>query len=169
MTPDEALSYFCRYNQHKASPGLHRIKRLLELMGSPQNNLKFIHVAGTNGKGSVCAFLDCCLRCAGIKTGLFTSPHIIRFNERIRVNGEEISGFDLAQIGEIVQKNAALLDEIPTQFELIVALAMEYFSRNACEIVVLETGLGGLLDATNVIASPILAVITNLGLEHTEI
>ncbi|MBP3538925.1 MAG: bifunctional folylpolyglutamate synthase/dihydrofolate synthase, partial [Oscillospiraceae bacterium] len=137
-------------------------------MGDPQKELKFIHVAGSNGKGSTCAMLDSILRCAGYKTGLYTSPYIQEFCERIRVNGENIPGAALARITQQVKVIADEMGDHPSQFELVTAIAMQFFAEEHCDIVVLEVGLGGSLDSTNVIDSPEVAVITNIGLEHTE-
>lgn len=144
--------------------GLDNVQRLLAAMGEPQNELKFIHVAGTNGKGSVCAMIDSVCRSAGIKTGLFTSPHLIRFNERIQISGSPID--DEAVVGGI-QHIRALIDEErhPTFFEITTALAFDYFRAQGVDLVVLETGLGGRLDATNVV-NPLVSVLTSIDLDH---
>lgn len=151
--------------------GLERIARLLELMGRPQDRLRFVHVAGTNGKGSACAYLESILRAAGYKTGLFTSPYIEAFEERIRVNGENISGADLAAVTLFVKEHAERIEaetgDHPTEFELMTAVAFEHFARSACDVVVLEVGLGGRLDSTNVIDAPEACVIARVGLDHT--
>lgn len=151
--------------------GLERIARLLELMGRPQDRLRFVHVAGTNGKGSTCAYLESILRAAGYKTGLFTSPYIEAFEERIRVNGENISGADLTAVTLFVKECAERIEaetgDHPTEFELMTAVAFEHFARSACDIVVLEVGLGGRLDSTNVIDAPEACVIARVGLDHT--
>ena len=146
-------------------PGLDRIRRLLGRLGDPHTRLKFVHIAGSNGKGSTAAMLSSVLTAAGLKTGLYTSPHLWQFNERFQVDGAPISEEDLVDI--TAQVLAAAEDE--TEFELMTALGMVYFLRSGCDIVVLETGLGGRLDSTNVIPAPEAAVITHIGLEHTEL
>ncbi len=153
--------------------GLDRICALLNRLDRPQDQLKFVHVAGTNGKGSACAYLASILQEAGYKTGLFTSPYLITFEERIRIDGQSISLEDLSEITLAVQEQAealaAEMGEHPTEFELMTAVALLYFARNNCDIVVLEVGLGGRLDSTNVIEKPEVSVITRLGLDHTDI
>lgn len=148
--------------------GLDRISAVLNLLGNPQDNLKCIHVAGTNGKGSVCAIIASILDCAGIKTGLYTSPHIFDYTERIKINGVDISKDDFAkyvfEIVKIADENNIHL----TEFEILTAVMFKYFSDNNVEVVVLETGLGGRFDATNVIKSNLCAIITHIDLDHTE-
>lgn len=148
--------------------GLDRISSILDLLGNPQDNLKCIHVAGTNGKGSVCAIIASILNCAGIKTGLYTSPHIFEYTERIKINGVDISKADFAnyvfEIVKIADENNIHL----TEFEILTAVMFKYFSDNNVEVVVLETGLGGRFDATNVIKSNLCAIITHIDLDHTE-
>lgn len=148
--------------------GLDRISAILDLLGNPQDNLKCIHVAGTNGKGSVCAIIASILDCAGIKTGLYTSPHIFEYTERIKINGVDISKDDFAnyvfEIVKIADENNIHL----TEFEILTAVMFKYFSDNKVEVVVLETGLGGRFDATNVIKSNLCAIITHIDLDHTE-
>lgn len=151
--------------------GLERIRELLERLGRPQDRLKFVHVAGTNGKGSICAYLASILGAAGHRTGMFTSPYIERFEERIRVDGTMISPDDLRDVTLAVREHAeALAEETgdhPTEFELMTAVALEHFARCGCDIVVLEVGLGGRLDSTNVIDAPEACVIARIGLDHT--
>lgn len=151
--------------------GLERIVDLLERMGRPQDRLKFVHVAGTNGKGSTCAFLDSVLRCAGYRVGLFTSPYIEEFEERIRVNGENIPKADLKDVTlfvrDFAQEIEAETGDHPTEFELMTAVALEHFARMGCDIVVLEVGLGGRLDSTNAIDAPEVCVLARIGLDHT--
>jgi dihydrofolate synthase / folylpolyglutamate synthase len=144
--------------------GLENVRRLLIALDEPQNKLRFIHIAGTNGKGSVCAMIDSICRFAGLRTGLFTSPHLIRFNERIQVSGVPIS--DEAVVHGI-EKIRRLIDERfhPTFFEITTALAFDYFRTQHVELVVLETGLGGRLDATNVVY-PLVSVLTSIDLDH---
>ena len=149
------------------------MQSLLEKLGNPHMGVKYVHIAGTNGKGTTSAFVASVLREAGYKTGLYTSPFIQRFNERIQVNGEQIPDEDLARITtQIADAVPAVMAEgrrRPTIFELITALGFCWFKEQQCDIVVLEVGLGGRLDATNVIDAPEAAVIMNIGLDHTEI
>ena len=151
--------------------GLERIRELLERLGRPQDRLKFVHVAGTNGKGSICAYLASILGAAGYRTGMFTSPYIERFEERIRVDGAMISPDELRDVTLAVREHAeAMAEETgdhPTEFELMTAVALEHFARFGCDIVVLEVGLGGRLDSTNVIDAPEACVIARIGLDHT--
>ena len=168
MTPQEAISYIENYTWSTTRLGLGRTRALLHAIGDPQKQLKFIHVAGSNGKGSTCAMLDAILRQAGDRTGLYTSPYIQDFCERMQVNGRNIPGDDLARITERVRIHADAMEDHPSQFELVTAIAMQYFLEEHCDIVVLEVGMGGTLDSTNVIDCPEVAVITNIGLEHTE-
>lgn len=151
--------------------GLERIRELLERLGRPQDRLKFVHVAGTNGKGSICAYLASILSAAGYRTGMFTSPYIERFEERIRVDGVMISPDELRDVTLAVREHAeAMAEETgdhPTEFELMTAVALEHFARCDCDIVVLEVGLGGRLDSTNVIDAPEACVIARIGLDHT--
>ena len=150
-------------------PGLDRVRALLLRLGDPQDSLRFVHVAGTNGKGSVCALLDSVLRAAGYRTGLYTSPYLWRFSERMRINGEAVSDQALARIVTRVADAARGMAYQCTEFELITAAAFLWFAEEKCDIVVLEVGLGGRLDATNVIKIPECAVIANIGLDHTAI
>lgn len=167
MTYEEALNYIHSISWTFTKPGLERIGELCEKLGNPQNDLKFIHVAGTNGKGSFCSILDSVLRESGIKTGLFTSPYIQKFNERIKVNGKDISPEALGEICEYIKPFADTMKDSPTEFELITAIGLEYFKRSGCEIVILEAGMGGRLDSTNIIPSSLLSVITGISLDHT--
>ena len=168
MTPQEAIDYIEHYGWSTTRLGLDRTRELLQKLGEPQRQLKFIHVAGSNGKGSTCAMLDAILRAAGYRTGLYTSPYIQHFCERIQINGENIPGEALADVTERVRAVAEVMEDHPSQFELVTAAAMLYFAVQRCDIVVLEVGMGGALDSTNVIDCPEVAVITNIGLEHTE-
>ena len=153
--------------------GLDRTRELLERLGRPQDRLKFVHVAGTNGKGSTCAFLSSILVAAGYKTGLFTSPYIETFYERIRVNGENITDDELTRATLPVRDAAEAMEaeggEHPTEFELMFAVALVHFARVKCDIVVLEVGLGGRLDSTNAIDAPEVAVIASIALDHTNL
>ena len=167
MTYKEALEYIHSVTWMGSRPGLSRIAELCEKMNNPQDSLRFVHVAGTNGKGSFSCMLSEVLREAGYRVGLFTSPFIKEFNERIRVNGQDIPNEDLADVTEYVRGFADTMEDLPTEFELITAIALEYFRRQNCDIVVLEVGMGGRLDSTNVINTPILSVITEISLDHT--
>lgn len=151
-----------------SKPGLARTRELLWKMGNPQERLRFVHVAGTNGKGSVSAMLASVLRAAGYTTGLYTSPYISDFSERMQIDGKSISYDELAEITAFCAPLALSMDDRPTEFELVTAIAMEFFSRHNCNAVVLETGLGGRLDSTNVIAAPLCSVIMNIGLDHMQ-
>lgn len=168
MTCQEAIQYIHAFPWHTSKPGLERITALLDAIGNPQNEVRCIHVAGTNGKGSVCAMLDSVLRAEGYRTGLFTSPYIRNFRERIRVDGEMIGEDELAEITEFIKPYAEALGEKPNVFELITAIGFECFRRRGVEIVVLEVGLGGRLDPTNVIRDPLLSIITDIDFDHTE-
>ena len=170
MTYEEALRYYEETAAFGSRLGLERVRELLSRLGDPQKQLKFVHIAGTNGKGSTAAMLASILEKAGCRTGLYTSPHLLRYNERFRVNGEEVSDQALADATERVKQAADTMpDGGPTQFELVTAIAFCLFQQARCDIVVLEVGLGGRLDATNVIDTPEAAVITRIGLDHTEI
>lgn len=144
--------------------GLDRIQKALNILGNPQDDLKYIHVAGTNGKGSVCTMLESILRNAGYKTGLYTSPHIFEYTERIKINGIDIPKEDFAKLFEEVSKINIHL----TEFEVLTVMMFLYFKRNNVDIVILETGLGGRFDATNVIKTNLCSVITQIDLDHTE-
>lgn len=152
--------------------GLERVERLCALLGKPQDRVPMLHVAGTNGKGSVCAMAAEALREAGYRTGLYTSPYIESIGECLSVNGEPISGAELAAMAEEMKLSAFALADAgcaPTQFELETALAFLWFWRKECDVAVIETGLGGRLDATNVINRPLASVITSISLDHTRI
>ena len=153
--------------------GLDRMVDLLERLGRPQDDLRFVHVAGTNGKGSTCAYLASVLQAAGLRVGLFTSPFVYCFEERIRVNGVNISAEELARAVEVVRPVAEAMEaatgDHPTEFELMAAVALEHFRAAGCDIVVMEVGLGGRLDATNAIDAPEVSVICRIGLDHTDL
>ena len=167
-----AVEYINTPRWQKVSLGLDRTKLLLKLLGNPQDRCKFVHVAGTNGKGSTCAFLESIFREAGFKTGLFTSPYLMCFEDRIRVNNANISKPALTQVTlevkEAAEKVEEELGEHPTEFELMTAVAFKHFANEGCDIVVCEVGLGGRLDSTNVI-TPEVSVITHIGLDHLAI
>ena len=168
MNLDEALNYIHDLNWRRTIPGLERGLELLRRIGSPHRGMKYVHVAGTNGKGSTAAMLASILRKAGYRTGLYTSPYIMRFNERIQVDGEQIPDAVLCELTELVQPHADAMDDHPSEFEIVTAIGFEYFKRQKCDIVVLEVGMGGEWDATNVIEDNEAAVIVNIGLDHTE-
>ena len=167
MNYEEALSFIHSNFWQGSKPGLSRTQELLDKMGNPQNTLRFVHVAGTNGKGSFCAMLTEILIAAGYTVGTYTSPYILRFNERIKVNGIDIPDEILASLCDDIRPLTESMMEKPTEFELITAVAMAYFARQNCDIVVLECGMGGRLDSTNVIKTPCLSVITGISLDHT--
>ena len=169
MNATEAIEYIHSVCWKGSVPGLGRTQALLEKMGNPEKKLKFVHIAGTNGKGSTAAMTASILRKAGYRTGLYTSPYIYRFHERMQVDGMEITDEELTAVTEYVKPLAQSLKETPTEFELVCCIAFEYFVRKGCDIVVLEVGMGGAFDATNVIETPEVAVITNIGLDHTEV
>lgn len=171
--PFDAIEYINTPRWLTSRLGLERIRELLDRLGRPQDRLKFVHVAGTNGKGSTCAFAASILAEAGFKTGLFTSPYVEAFHERIRVNGRNISDEDLTaatlRVRECAEAMEAEGGEHPTEFELMTAVALVHFAHVGCDIVVLEVGLGGRLDSTNVIAAPEVAAIVSIALDHTNL
>ena len=169
QTIDETLKYLQFDNWEQSEPGLSRSYELLGLLGNPQEKLKFVHIAGTNGKGSTAAMLASVLQSAGYRTGLYTSPHLLRFHERMRVNGEEIDDNSLISLTNTVRNAAERMSEMPTGFEIMTAIAFLYFVQEQCDIVALEVGLGGRMDSTNVIPAPEVCVVANIGLEHTAI
>lgn len=165
---DEAVEYISRVSWMEKERGLSRITELMNLLGNPQDRLSIIHVAGTNGKGSTCAMLDSILRKQGYVTGLFTSPHLVKYNERIRVNGSDISDEDFIRFTNVLSEVITKMDDKPTVFERLTALAFLYFEEKKCDVVILEVGMGGEYDSTNVVKTPVLSVITSIGLDHTE-
>ncbi len=169
MKKEEAINYIHSINWTFCKPGLERTQELTEMLGNPQNSLKFIHVAGTNGKGSFCSMLSNVLIEAGYRVGLYTSPYIKSFNERMQINGEMISDTELSEITEEVKPIAEKMTDKPTEFELVTAIALRYFEKHKCDYVVLECGLGGRLDSTNIISTPVLTVITGIDFDHTSI
>ncbi len=167
MTYQEALEFIHTANIRGRKRPLAMTAELLLRVGSPERHLRFVHVAGTNGKGSVSAYIESVLRRSGLVTGLFTSPYIARFNERIRVNGQDIPDRDLADtLSELLPALEGPQPQ-PSEFELVTVLGLMYFAKRGCDVVVLEVGLGGALDATNVIPESEVSVITALGLDHT--
>lgn len=167
MTYTEAIEYIHSICWLGSRPGLERITELCSKMDNIQDKMKFIHIAGTNGKGSVSAMLTRILINAGYKVGTFTSPFVYRFNERMAVNGEPIPDGDLAHIIEVIKPLADSMEDPPTEFELITAAGFLYFYEQKCDIVVLECGMGGRLDSTNIIKKPLLSVITGVDYDHT--
>ncbi len=166
MTYEEALAFIHSTEWQGSRPGLSRITELMEKLGNPEKALNFVHVAGTNGKGSFCAMLDSVLRRAGYKTGLFTSPFIEFFEERIQFNGEMISKDELAETVSEVKDACLSMTDPPTEFEVLTAIGFVYFKKKNADIVILECGMGGRLDSTNIIPSPVLSVITGIALDH---
>ena len=168
MNVDQCIAYIHSKYRKGSIPGLHRIGELMGKLGDPQKELKFIHIAGTNGKGSTAAMTASILNEAGYRAGLFTSPYIYRFHERIQLCGQQIGDDDLEQIVNEIQPIADAMADPPTEFEVVCAVAFVYYKRKQADIVVLECGMGGLLDATNIIPCPEAAVVTNIGLDHTD-
>jgi len=169
MTGKEAIEYLDSYYLNVTKPDLNRIITLMNALGNPQKDLRCVHVAGTNGKGSTCAMVERMLREAGYRSGLFTSPHLIRYNERMQICGVPISDEELGEIVEELKPVAESTGLTFCEFEMTTAVGLIWFARQKCDIVVLEVGLGGEFDATNVIDCPECAVITNIGLDHTAI
>ncbi len=173
MTYEEALQWIHGRLKFGTRPGLHRIIALLEKLGNPQDKIKTVHVAGTNGKGSTVTFLNMLLQEKGLKVGTFTSPYIERFNERICLNSEQISDEDLVRWVKKIKPLVMELDRDEalsgiTEFEIITALMYDYFFEKKIDIGIIEVGLGGLLDSTNVI-TPLLSIITTIGYDHLDI
>lgn len=165
LTLQKNLQYLYALDGKGIKPGLKRIESFLDRIGNPHRNIPAVHVAGTNGKGSTCAVIAAVLRAAGYRVGLYTSPHLVRFNERIRINDEKISDIDILGF---LQRHRTLIDELDaTFFETTTALAFGHFYRQKVDVMILETGLGGRFDATNVV-TPILSVITPIGKDHEE-
>lgn len=167
MRFEESLEWLYATQQFGIKLGLDNTFRLLKALGDPQDRLDIIHVAGTNGKGSVCAMLDAIARESGRRTGLYTSPHLVDFRERIRVNGEKIPQDELTALLTRIREISESWEHLPTFFEITTALALAYFAREKCELVILETGMGGRLDATNAV-TPRVSVITPIALDHTQ-
>lgn len=170
---EESLQWIHGLGRFGIKPGLERVAALLARLGNPERLLSFVHIAGTNGKGSTAAILAAVLREAGYRTALYTSPYLLSFTNRMALDGKDIKGEELALLVEEVRP---LVEEVsahphlgqPTEFEVVTVLALTHFARSRAEVVVLETGLGGRLDATNVVR-PLVSVITNIGLEHTDV
>lgn len=172
MNYNETLEYIHSLLKFGIKPGMERIDALLEKLGNPQNKLKCIHVAGTNGKGSTCAYISSVLQAAGYRVGLFTSPFVVDFRERIQICGRYITENEISALASEIRCIAEENEAVglgPTEFEFITALAFEYFNGQGCDYAVIETGLGGLLDSTNVISNPLVSVITNIAYDHTAV
>jgi dihydrofolate synthase/folylpolyglutamate synthase len=165
VTYEESLAWLYATQQFGIKLGLENIRGLLKALGDPQEHLSFLHVAGTNGKGSVCAMLDAILRASGRRTGLYTSPHLVDFRERIRIDGEKIPPPAVANGLTILREISHGWNHSPTFFEITTALALHHFLEERCDLVVLETGMGGALDATNAVI-PLVSVITPIALDH---
>ena len=173
MTYKEALKYIEETHKFGVRLGLGNISKLLEMLGNPQDNLNIIHVAGTNGKGSTCSFISKILQTAGYNVGLYTSPYLETFTERIRINGENIPE---EEVGSIVSLIKTKIDEMvregysyPTEFEIVTAMALYHYNKQNVDYVVLEVGMGGRFDATNVISKSLVSVITPISLDHVDI
>ena len=172
MTYKEAVEKIDSLLVFGSKPGLERVGELIKRVGSPDKKLRFVHTAGTNGKGSTCVLIANTLKCAGYKTGLFISPYVLEFRERFQINGEMIPEEKLC---EIVEKLFPIVEDmkaegkIITEFEFVFAIAMYWYAEERCDVVVLETGLGGRFDATNIIDTPLVSVITSISLDHTAI
>ena len=169
MTYAEAIQFLYGLQMFGANFGLENTRKLAALAGNPQEKLRFIHVAGTNGKGSTCAMLESIYRAAGLRVGLFTSPHLVSFRERIQVNRQLIPENELVRLVEEIQP---LLKQFPadnhlTLFEVVTVMALKFFAEQKCDLVIWETGLGGRLDATNIV-TPLASVITNIGFDHQQ-
>ncbi|MBQ0110737.1 MAG: bifunctional folylpolyglutamate synthase/dihydrofolate synthase [Oscillospiraceae bacterium] len=168
MKYSQALQYIHSLSVFGSKPGLCRITELADKLGNPQQNLKFIHIAGTNGKGSTCAMTAATLTDAGYKTGLFISPYVTEFCERIQINGNYIPKRTLARLCEKVKAVADTMDDHPTEFEIITAVMFLYFKEQKVDYAVVEVGLGGRLDSTNII-TPVVCAITKIALDHKEV
>ncbi len=169
MDYQEALQFIHKTHNFSAKPSLSRIAELCKRLGNPQKDLKFIHVAGTNGKGSTVTMIACALEDAGFKVGKFTSPYVFDFRERIEINGQMIEKDELAKHTKTVLEASVDMDESPTEFEIVTAIGFLYFKSKMCDYVVLEVGLGGRFDATNIIEKPEVSVICSISLDHTHI
>ena len=167
MTYPEAIDWLDGLQIKGINLGLEITHRLLEAIGRPEKGLRFLHVAGTNGKGSVCAMLDAVLRESGFRTGLYTSPHLVDFRERIQVDGKMIGHAEVAEGLTQLRRVSEDWDHAPTYFELGTVLAIDHFSRSGCDVVVLETGMGGRYDSTNVVR-PLVSVLTPIAMDHME-
>jgi dihydrofolate synthase/folylpolyglutamate synthase len=169
MTYAEAIKYLYSLQMFGARPGLETPRRLAELAGNPHHRLRFIHVAGTNGKGSTCAMLESIYRAAGLRVGLFTSPHLVSFAERIQVNRQLVPESEVARLVREILPGLKEFpaNDHPTFFEVVTIMSLRYFAEQRCDLVIWETGLGGRLDATNIV-TPLVSVITNVDFDHQQ-
>src|SRR5215471_9904929 len=169
MTYAEAVQFLYELRLFGAKFGLENTLKLAALAGNPQGRLRFIHVAGTNGKGSTCAMLESIYRAAGLRVGLFTSPHLVSFRERIQVNRQLIGQNDVVRLVEEMKPSFKHFPDghQPTFFEVVTVMALKFFAEQNCDLVIWETGLGGRLDATNIV-KPLASVITNIQLDHQQ-
>lgn len=168
MDYKESINYIENIKSVSPKPGLERMKILMKLLDNPQDRLKVIHVAGTNGKGSTCAMIESILRNSNYSTGLYTSPHLNRYNERIKINNIDISDSDFAQIATKVANVCSNMETHPSIFEFLTAIAFCYFESHSLDFVIMEVGLGGRFDSTNIIKSPILSIITSISIDHVQ-
>lgn len=168
MDWNEAIALLHGANWKHTKIGLERMRDFMHALGDPQEKLRYVHIAGTNGKGSACVMTQSILTAAGFRTGLYISPHLDQFNERLSIDGQMISDADLRRLAARVRAAAETLGEEPTDFEMITAMAFCWFEEQRCDLVVLEVGMGGRLDATNVISAPEVCAIMHIGLDHTE-
>lgn len=168
MNWNEAIALLHGANWKHTKIGLERMRDFMHALGDPQEKLRYVHIAGTNGKGSACIMTQSILTAAGFRTGLYISPHLDQFNERLSIDGQMISDADLRRLAARVRAAAETLGEEPTDFEMITAMAFCWFEDQRCDLVVLEVGMGGRLDATNVISFPEVCAIMHIGLDHTE-
>lgn len=170
MNFEQTVDYIINLRHRSDVKGLARMRRFMELLGNPQDKLRYIHITGTNGKGSTTAMLNSILTCAGYKAGMFISPYVLEFRERIQIGGQMIPKDDLVRI---VSQIKPVIDQMyeegdgPVQFEVVTAIGFNYFAEQKCDVVCLEVGIGGLRDSTNIIQEPLAAVFTNIGLDHT--
>ena len=169
MNYKEAMAYIKSLRRFGSRPGLERIGELCRRLGDPQNDFRYIHVTGTNGKGSVCSMIYSALCFAGVGTGLFTSPYMLDFSERFAADGTYITREEIASIVTEIAPHADAMEDTPTEFELLTAMAFLFFRARGCKFVVFEAGMGGRLDSTNIIPAPEVAVITGVALDHTAI
>lgn len=167
LTYEEVLDKIGNQRRFGTLPGVEVTARILERLGNPQRGIPMIHIAGTNGKGSVSAFLCAILQQAGLKTGMFTSPHLVDFRERIQVNGAMIAKEDVARLGDCLLSER--YEAAPSMFDYCLGMALLYFREQNCDVMILETGLGGRLDSTNAVGIPVVTVITKIGYDHMEI
>jgi len=172
MNYAEAMEYIHNTLKFGIKLGLHNMQILLDLMGNPHRKLRFVHVAGTNGKGSTVAYISNILIESGYRVGIYTSPYIERFTERIKINGQEIGESELGRLADFVKEKVEVMlekgENHPTEFEIVTAIAFQFFLENSCDVVVLEVGLGGRHDSTNIIGTPELSVITTISYDHMD-